>query len=351
MKKISQQDFINKAISVHGYKYDYSKSIYINSRTKINILCHKHGIFSLKANDHLNGQGCKKCKMNLRTNDEFIYEAQLLHKNKFDYSKTVFTKTSDNIIVTCKEHGDFTVRASAHLRGDNCGKCKGLHWTNDMFIEKARNIHGDKYNYSKTEFIGFKKKIIITCAEHGDFLQTPMQHLKSMIGCPICAREQVDMNNRKTNEEFIQEAIIKHNNKYSYEHTNYTTGDQYVIITCKEHGNFEQRPSNHLQGTGCPSCVSSGFNVSLPAILYYLSINNGQAYKVGITNRSIRERFCNADLEKITIISETYYQCGKKAYDKEQKILKDNKMHKYIGPDLLKSGNSELFTKDILCLS
>ena len=104
-----------------------------------------------------------------------------------------------------------------------------------------------------------------------------------------------------------------------------------------------------MQGSGCQGCVSSGFNMWLPAILYYLSINNGEAYKIGITNRSIKERFCNEDLAKITVISETSYELGKEAYDEEQKILKEYSMYKYKGKNLLRSGNSELFEKDISC--
>ena len=157
-----------------------------------------------------------------------------------------------------------------------------------------------------------------------------------------------DMGKRLTTEMFINKANIIHSNKYDYSKTSYVNNRTKVTIICPIHGEFEQTPNSHLSGSGCPMCSKSGFDPSKPGILYYLSINNGEAYKIGITNLSVRKRFTVKDLEKIRIVHQVHYKNGQDAYKEEQKYLKQFKEYKYIGPKLLSSGNTELFNIDIL---
>ena len=110
-------------------------------------------------------------------------------------------------------------------------------------------------------------------------------------------------------------------------------------------------PSNILRGQGCPKCIKSGFDPSKPAILYYLSVKQGEAYKIGITNLSVSERYSNEELQDITIIEEWEFENGQEAYKKEQEILKRYKHLRYKGEGLLKSGNTELFLFDVLGLN
>lgn len=126
--------------------------------------------------------------------------------------------------------------------------------TTTQFIETARTVHGlNKYDYSKVNYIINCEKVIITCLKHGDFSQTPANHLLG-IGCPECKREFLSKIRLSTNEEFIKKANLKHNDKYEYSFINYIGTKNKVIITCPEHGNFEQQPNNHLFGQGCPKC-------------------------------------------------------------------------------------------------
>lgn len=348
MKKLTTEEFIKQAQKVHGNEYDYSEVDYFNSSTKISIKCNVHGVFFMHPNDHKRGQGCKKCKSNLRTTESFISECNLIHSNKYTYENTVFTGLKSKVIVKCPIHGDFKVEARSHLRGAQCGKCVGLGWTTKMFIRESNKVHLNKYDYSNTIFKSFKTKLEIICPKHGLFLQTPMAHLKSSIGCLKCSREFVGSNRRKSTEQFISEACNVHSNKYKYTKVVYSTSETPVTITCPVHRDFEQTPENHLQGHGCHGCVKSGFNVDKPAILYYLEVDNGKAYKIGITNRTVNERFNNTDLKKIKILKLEHFNLGKEALIKEQKILKENKMYKYKGVPLLSSGNTELFNKDIM---
>jgi len=134
--------------------------------------------------------------------------------------------------------------------------------TTEEFVAKAKAIHGDKYEYSNTTYIDARHKITIKCLKCNKlFIQTPPSHLSGR-GCPICRIDKIKSKQRKSPEQFIIDANLKHNNKYTYNKTNYINATTNVIITCNIHGDFSQKPNNHLCGKGCPICKSSkGENV------------------------------------------------------------------------------------------
>lgn len=216
----------------------------------------------------------------------------------------------------------------------------------DEFLNEAYTAHGDFYDYSQVSFDSVKDKILIGCPIHGIFEQEAGSHL-SGCGCPKCSGTE-----KSNTEEFIGKVNIVHDYKYDYSETDYTGNKNKVTIKCKSCGNvFDMKADNHLTGKqGCPSCANYGFNKAKPATLYYLSINNGEAYKIGITNNSVKRRFNNTDLEKIEIINEWQFSLGSDAKSFEDVILKVYKEYKYTGKWLLANGNTELFNKDILGL-
>lgn len=117
------------------------------------------------------------------------------------------------------------------------------------FIERAKFIHGNKYNYLNTIYVTARNKVNIFCPEHGIFIQRPHDHLYGR-GCQKC----VGLNN-KSNNEFIEESKKLFENKFEYHNTNYVSSRNYVIITCKLHGDFKIIPNNHLsKKQGCPKC-------------------------------------------------------------------------------------------------
>ena len=122
------------------------------------------------------------------------------------------------------------------------------------FIEKANEIHNSIYNYSKTNYISYREKVLITCHKHGDFQQTPAQHTTKKAGCPKCGREQGNKKQSKTTEQFIKEAKEIHGNKYDYSLVNYVNAYTPVIIICSIHGKFSQHPSTHINKVGCNKC-------------------------------------------------------------------------------------------------
>lgn len=243
--------FIDASEIIHGKKYDYSKVIYTVGMDKITIICKDHGEFIMQARKHLQGQGCKKCSGKWEyTTDEWIKKAKEIHGDKYNYSQTKYKGGKELVMIICYEHGKFEQRASEHLTGRGCRKCGGNYIpTTEEWIKKAKKIHNDKYDYSKTEYVKNKEKLIIICKEHGEFYQQASEHLRGY-GCIKCGG-----NYQYTTEEFIEKAKKIHNCKYDYSKTNYIKHDEKIIIICKEHGEFEQSPNHHLQGQGCRLCA------------------------------------------------------------------------------------------------
>lgn len=191
--------YISKANVKHDNIYDYSKTNYINAHTKIIIICKIHGMFMQDPHNHLAGRGCKKCsdeKLSIsmtHTTEEFVNNANIIHKFLYDYSKTIYVGCFDNVIIICGKHGEFSQIASNHLSGRGCQLCCNekisisMTYTTEEFIEKAMIVHKGVYNYSKVDYVHSQEKIIIICSKHGNFLQTPSSHLSSS-GCPKCVK-------------------------------------------------------------------------------------------------------------------------------------------------------------------
>jgi very-short-patch-repair endonuclease len=180
--------FISKAKEIHGDRYDYSKASYINAKTKIMIICNVHGIFEQTPSNHLSNYNCQKCSNNYKLDTlSFIEKAKNIHNDRYNYSKVNYVNANTLITIICKEHGEFNQIPDFHInRKCGCPKCSN-NLKNDTsgFIEKANKIHNNKYNYSKVEYINNRKQIIIICNIHGEFMQQPFVHLSSH-GCPSC---------------------------------------------------------------------------------------------------------------------------------------------------------------------
>jgi hypothetical protein len=262
--KLTTEGFIKKAKEVHGDKYDYSKSVYKSSSDKIEIICPKHGSFFQLKTKHVNiGRGCYKCNGGVKlSTEEFIKRAKEKHGDKYDYSKTVYGKNkNDKVLITCPIHGDFIQRPEAHINMRGCVKC-GIEnnsilrrYDNNIFEEKSRLKHGDKYDYSKVLYFNETTPVTIICPIHGEFHQIARNHYVG--GCEKCRLDNNNIDKRFNNEQFIAKAMKVHGDKYDYIKTNYINSNNKIIITCVIHGDFIQRPDSHLYGSGCPSCNSS----------------------------------------------------------------------------------------------
>ena len=258
MRKLTTEEFVEKAKTVHGDKYDYSKVEYLNNSTKVCIICPEHGEFWQKPSNHLMGNGCPKCNGKGLSSEEYIIEAHKVHGDKYDYSKVDYKSKKEKICIICPEHGEFWQIAQSHLSSHGCPKCAIEHCgdtqrlSKEDFISKAKSIHGDKYDYSKVEYVNAQTKVCIICPEHGEFLQVPNAHLRGN-RCPKCGGKLVN-----NTEDFISRSNETHNNKYDYSKVKYINSQTKVCIICPEHGEFWQLPNNHLRGKGCPLCVGKG---------------------------------------------------------------------------------------------
>src|SRR3989304_259165 len=240
---ITTDIFIERAKEIHSNKYDYTKVEYNGIFNKLIIICPKHGEFEQTPNNHLVGKGCPKCAGKNTTTEDFINKAKEKHGNKFDYSKVEYKTNKDKIIITCPIHGEFLMEPRNHLRVQSgCRKCKtNIRLTNEIFVIKAKLIHGDKYDYSKVDYQNKFSEILIICKLHGEFKQEARFHLEGR-GCQKCSWKAIGDRTRYTSEEFINKAKNDHNK---------------IKIICPLHGKFEQMPYTHLRGYGCHKCKES----------------------------------------------------------------------------------------------
>jgi len=278
----------------------------------------------------------------------------MLFNNKYDYSKTIYRGKRFNIYVICPVHGGFTLKASLHNNGVGCKLCykESLITSLPILLSKLQSKHPN-YDFSYvTKPTPVRDSVDVICKEHGLFTITLGSLLKGR-GCKLCGQRVGSQKTKLPHSHFVQKANIIHNCKYQYGEYNGMRSN--IDIKCKIHGWFVQKANDHMNSkVGCQRCSlinkSSGFNSNKPATLYYLSINRGQAYKIGITNRDVNSRYDLSDLEKITVLKQWLFIDGFDAYTKEQKILNEFSYAKWDGVKLLHSGNTELFKYDVLNL-
>lgn len=181
------KEFIFKAKKVHGNKFNYSKIEYKRAKIKVKIICPIHGEFRQTPDGHLRGSGCKKCSGNDQyTTKEFIDKAISVHGNKFDYIKSVYKGMFKKVKIICPTHGEFEQTPKRHLSGSGCKRCAGFDKNNQDVVDEFKKIHGDLFDYSRVEFVNMKTKVEIICKKHGTFWQTPDNHIGKMTGCPNC---------------------------------------------------------------------------------------------------------------------------------------------------------------------
>ena len=258
--KSTTEKFIKRSKEVHGDKYDYSKVDYKNSRDKVTIICHTHGEFEQVPYVHLTGCGCPDCRNNIQlTTESFISKAQEIHGDLYDYSKVDYKNYTTKVTVICPKHGEFEQNPCNHLQGRGCPRCgSSMKLTTMEFIKKAKEVHGNRYDYSKVDYKNANTKVTLICSTHGEFEQRPVSHLQGQ-GCARCAFEIIADKYRLTAEDFIERSKIVHGSRYDYCKVDYRNNKTKITIICPVHGEFEQKPTNHLQGQGCPKC-NRGFS-------------------------------------------------------------------------------------------
>jgi hypothetical protein len=300
MKKITTEEFIQKSKQIWKDKYDYSLVEYISMKSKVKII-YNNWIFTQTPEDHLLGKCCE-----LRWDTErFIFESKKIHGEEYDYNKVQFINMKSPVILI-KNNIEYLQRPEKHLAGCKPDKVRRLISTKD-FIEKSRSVWGYKYDYSLVDYKGANVEVLIKYRDDV-FRQKPMQHLLGykcerntikneqdfLKKCYLRHGYKYDYSlveykgmdkkikiifnseiyeqkasahlylgycekviKKKTTEKFIIQANEIHNYRYDYTKVNYENNQKKVIIICKRHGEFQQVPSSHLSGTGCPHCNES----------------------------------------------------------------------------------------------
>jgi very-short-patch-repair endonuclease len=290
-RNYTTENFIKDATEKFGDKFDYSKTVYTNRREKVCIMCKEliteenptgefwqYPFVHLKSKTgmpFLGRRGIKypeiidEDKIKEQTK-QFISKAKKIHGDKYDYSKVEYKGAKIKVCIICPEHGEFYQMPENHLRGCGCQKCAKKDKINvDEFIEKAKKIHGDEYDYSLIDKISENKKIKIICKKHGEFEQYYHHHLQGC-GCPICSN-----NKKSTTEEFIKKAKEIHGDKYDYSKVEYVNNHTPVCIICPKHGEFWQMPTNHiLSKSNCPLCNESKLEEEINLLLNENTIEN-----------------------------------------------------------------------------
>jgi len=214
-KKLTQEEFIEKAKLKHGDKYDYSMVEYINWNTKIIIICKEHGEFLQVPNNHLNGRGCFYCSYdNKRGNKiDFVKKSKILHNDKYDYSLVEYKSAIIKVKIICKEHGIFEQVPNSHLNGATCPRCHNNYKikTTDEFVKRANKKHKYLYDYTEVVFINYNYNVRIICEKHGKFEQTPATHLRGS-GCYRCSLSYGKIENEWLDSLNINKRQVRINN-------------------------------------------------------------------------------------------------------------------------------------------
>ncbi len=257
-----------KAVKTHKGYYIYDKVDYVDSRTKVCIICPIHGEFWQTPSAHVRGECCPKCANKRRgntfrlTTEEFVKRAKEIHGDKWGYDEVNYINSNTPVRIICPIHGVFEQLPIGHLSGQGCPKCVGRYQTNDEVVLRMKESHpNDDYDYSKVEFSKMHNKVCIICHkkdkygnEHGEFWQTPAKHVFGR-GCPKCANERRNDNRKITLEKFKERANELFNSFYNYDNVFFSDLHDKVKIICPIHGEFTQIVADHLNGHGCTQCA------------------------------------------------------------------------------------------------
>ena len=263
MKKLTTEEFIQRAKNVHGDKYDYSKVQYVDSATKVCIICPEHGEFLQNPNSHIRGIGCSKCATEINAAKLRFWTEEKCRKEASHHTemKDFRTKSTDAYNAALKRHWLQNYTWLTYKIDMSTPKKKRQTYTQREILERLQTLFGERYSYEQVVYKNMKTPITLIChekdangVEHGAFSMRPDNIFSSHQGCPKCYDDRRSILQRKPLETFIEEATKVHGGLYEYHKVEYINGRTNVCIVCPVHGDFWQSPTNHLKGKGCPYC-------------------------------------------------------------------------------------------------
>lgn len=358
--KITSEDFFKRTHELYGDRFEYL-SPYTKTSGILTIRCKLHNCtFRTSAYFHLyKNSGCPECAKESRrsklrlSQDEVIEKAIQVHGNKYDYSEVGnFNNISAKVPIICFNHGIFRQTWRNHIYNrQGCPLCAGIkRLTTESFVNKATCVHGDKYDYTNVYYVNNRQKVEIVCKTCGNrFWQSPSNHLQGQ-GCPKCASKSTADKLRSSTEDFIKDAQKTHGDKYDYSKVQYADSKTKVCIICPEHGEFWQKPSSHISGRGCPKCKGE----KIKKLICGVGVNDlyGKEVDTHIYNiwTGILRRCYD---EKSYLKSPTYKGCSVcgewLVFSNFQKWYKKNNRHNFaIDKDILVKGN-KIYSPETCC--
>jgi very-short-patch-repair endonuclease len=269
MKKIkfTNEEFIRRAREVHGNKYDYSLVEYTGMNNKV-IICLDGVQYEQSPNKHILAKRCPEKNTPKKTTEEFLKEAKAIWGDKYDYSLTEYTGSLNKVKIIL-DGIIYEQRASTHI--NPLKKCVEKEVTFEAFLKRAKIKYGDKYDYSEVQYVNVTTPVKIKLGDK-EYYQTPFNHLSFQ-------PENISKARRMTTKEFIEQSNLVHDNLYKYDKVEYKKSQIKVVITCPNHGDFEQIPMSHLAGHGCRNCNESKGEKAIAKFLTKNNIHFERQYK------------------------------------------------------------------------
>ena len=241
---------------------------------RVTARCREHGEFVSTPMRLTGGHGCPECARLARmkgyattrgvTADMFVAKARAKHGEAYVYDEATYTGMANKVRVLCPAHGEFWQRAADHVGGKGCPACGResagrrqravVRVTAEVFLDRARQVHGVRYDYDLTTYTGTAGTVVAICPDHGRFEQGAQIHLGGS-GCPVCGSEKARQSKTTPFSKFVERAMVAHGGKYTYEEEGYTNTAGRVRAVCPEHGAFQTFCHSHLAGSGCPVCA------------------------------------------------------------------------------------------------
>ena len=247
--------FIEKASLKHNNRYDYSKVDYINSQTKVIVICENNHEFLTRPDMHVNrGDGCRMCKNNnmYKDSNAFKKELEVIFPNLYNYELLEYNGVYNDVKIICKIHGVFIKSPNSLLKGNGCNKCyKNGKLNINSFIEKANSIHNNRYNYNQSVYVNSRTPIDIICEKHGIFKQLANNHLRGH-GCNKCNRSKgeilienlLESNNIEYKTEFIF-SDLRHKYPLRFDFAIFNNSELKYLIEFNGKQHYEYYPSFH----------------------------------------------------------------------------------------------------------
>ena len=368
--KLTQERVIEQFKEVHGDEFDYSRVVYVDTHTPIEVRCKKHDfIFHPTPKNHKNGAKCTICgresqiQKARKEQDKFIEDVKDLYGDEFGTDLIDYTNNKSHIKIQCKHHGIFEVRPDIFLRGGGCTKCskkKTKSSNKETFITEAIKVYGDKDDYTNTNIISSKHNIDIRCKKHDITFNKNIQTYLGGWGCPECSAENYRELRAIPLEEYYIRVNEKHDNKYTY-NNDFTILKNAVTFFCSEHGKQKRNAQSHLIGAGCKHCDTEPHKTTRitkrgycklandrPTTLYIIECykGNDRFYKIGKTFRKLEERFSTATMPYKFKTIHTYIDTAENIWDLEEELHKKYKEFSQ-RPKIWFSGYTECYNLDL----